>query len=56
MSYVDAKVSLDSGVKQSVSQSVKLVARDKDGNAVEVNISDPTANVTLDVEPEDSKK
>ncbi|MDC2806750.1 YbbR-like domain-containing protein [Leuconostoc suionicum] len=56
VSYVDANVSLDSGVKQSVSQSVKLVARDKDGNAVEVNFSDPTANVTLDIEPEDSKK
>lgn len=56
VSYVDAKMSLDSGVKQSVSQSVKLVARDKDGNAVEVNISNPTVNVTLDVEPEDSKK
>ncbi|QEA58684.1 hypothetical protein FGL74_02640 [Leuconostoc koreense] len=56
VSYVDAEVSLDSGVKESLSQSVKLVARDKDGNAVEVNISDPTANVRLDIEPEDNKK
>ncbi|GMA70340.1 hypothetical protein GCM10025879_15860 [Leuconostoc litchii] len=56
VSYIDAKVTLDNNVKKSITQSVQLVARDKDGNAVEVNFSDKTANITLDVEPEDSKK
>ncbi|MFT8756612.1 YbbR-like domain-containing protein [Leuconostoc pseudomesenteroides] len=53
---IEAAISLDNNTKSTVNKSVKLVARDKNGAAVEVNIDGNSANVTLNVGPEDSKK
>ncbi|MCK8616862.1 hypothetical protein LNP00_00555 [Fructobacillus sp. M158] len=49
VSYVGADVSLDKNTKSSVSQSAKLTAYDKNGDPVQVSLSQSRANVKLTV-------
>ncbi|AFT81350.1 hypothetical protein FE407_02150 [Leuconostoc carnosum] len=51
-----AQLDLQSGTKETLTQAVKLVAVDKNGEAVEVKLNHDSANVTLNIAPEDSKK
>lgn len=53
---VIARVPLQNGVKDTVTQSTRLVALDKNGNEVEVGFSQRVVNVTVNIAPEDSKK
>lgn len=51
-----ARLSLPSGVKESLTRTAQLVALDKNGNTVEVNLSRQTVDATLVIAPEDSKR
>ncbi|MCO6183453.1 CdaR family protein [Leuconostoc fallax] len=53
---VVGQVTLSKNMKGPMSQSVQLQALDKDGNAVEVNMSQPSVAAKLNISPEDSKK
>ncbi|MEX0381128.1 YbbR-like domain-containing protein [Leuconostoc sp. MS02] len=53
---IAARLNLPSGVKTSLTRTVQLVALDKDGNTVEVNLSRQTVEATLAIAPEDSKR
>lgn len=53
---VAAQVVLQQGIKDTITQAVRLVAYDKSGNVVEVNFDQRTVNVTMTITPADSKK
>lgn len=53
---ISAQVALQQGIKDTVTQAVRLVAYDKSGNVVEVNFDQRSVNVTMTITPEDSKK
>lgn len=54
VSYVGADVDLDKNTKSNVSQSAKLTAYDKNGDPVQVSLSQSKANVKLTVAQSDS--
>ncbi|MFC4760703.1 YbbR-like domain-containing protein [Fructobacillus durionis] len=56
VSYVGADVDLDKNTKSNVSEAAKLTAYDKDGNAVQVTLSQTKANVKLTLTKAQSSK
>lgn len=53
---IAAHMSLPSGTKSSLTQTVKLVPLDKNGREVEVNLGRQNVDATITISPEDSKK
>lgn len=56
VSTVVARMDLPTGAKEPLTQSVRLVALDRNGNEVEVNLDRRTVNASLTIAPEDSKR